>query len=304
MEEISKKKTWAIFFVLTCGGFLGGLIGGLSNVTKYRVVMPFTEKEVYLGTLGDCIVGIGASLAAYFFLSVLFKLDQDVGENNSASWFKILSISIICGYIGLSVLNSLSKNVEKMLVDLQTDVKKLPSQVQKSSYISVFISQARLHLDKGGKYEKNKKIDLAREEYEVVLFCTGEVLRREPNNIEAKNSKAAGLIRLAANGGKDAEPKIRQAFDILNKLINNYPRHPRAYYNRACAYILFKFKEEGVTTKVLEDLRQAIELDNSGYYAKLCKSDPDFDKVRKKSNDLNYSKLWAIVSKNEKGASK
>jgi len=104
--------------------------GALRPTPRGRTAVTLTYTKYDLGTIADIIVGIGGGIIIFNLVpqggdSDLFKslLNQPVSLGSAVSEvMKILALSLIGGFAGISLFDEAAKRISRQLEDTQTDV--------------------------------------------------------------------------------------------------------------------------------------------------------------------------------------
>lgn len=321
----TKEIAVVLIWVVLSGGFGAFLFGissrGATKKINRNLKIPFVEKPIDLGFVGDILVGIGASISILYFAAPLFNIK--IAGDGTDNIVQIISLSIISGFAGTQVLTSFSSALERRVEELSQElkeaqdfnqkitqkteqlgqeVKKTKDQVQETQKITekteqnmdlidfirkadenVFKVDQKIYAYETG--EADKKLDEARGLYE-------EVLEYKPNNVAALIGLAMVLKRKGYFEEAKKEEYLQQAIVNLDKVLEQLKGKPydtlkaRAYYNRACyKYLLLKENLGNYTIDdVLTDLQKAIDL--KSFYKELAQTDKDFDEQIKENKEF------------------
>ena len=69
---------------LCIGGGFGGFVASIRTPNDHSIRAPFFNKQINLGFLGDVLIGVGASLAAFAFVSILPSTSMNDGTDAKA----------------------------------------------------------------------------------------------------------------------------------------------------------------------------------------------------------------------------
>lgn len=236
------------------GGF-GGFAFGISTQSVYSLKVPFSNKSIKMGFLGDIFVGIASSIAILFLAVPLLNL-RLIDNQNYEDYLKLIPLGIISGFSGIRLLSGMSIN----LIEKITTIDKRIELVEIREKADSFLRHAEF-------LRTNKRFDQA-------FIFYKKALEINPNN-ELAAVGLAKAFRQKKMWGK--------AIDALSSLIKLNPQAERAYYNRACYKNLSNQYSKEV---VLEDLNKAISLFD--YYKSYSKEDEDFKNLY---DDLDFKKL-------------
>jgi tetratricopeptide (TPR) repeat protein len=300
-------RAFSVVGVVAIFGALGGFVLGMTYPAAHEITMPGLAGRSYpMGFLGDMLVGAGAGIGAIFLLGALFGVDLNKVLTNT-DWARLVSLSVLCGFMGIKLFEGFSHATEKRLSEAVGD--KIQEKVQASeqrlneSVDRQLTAYNYLLEGKKGIVEAKKLIhdgngisdsEKAQETIDRALLDLDHALLHKPNDTEAMIEKAKALALYAKNlpdGSKARKQRLSEAIQLLSDVIENDPDDPRPYYNRACYYSLLQTNID----QALKDLDKAMSGQES--YAKFSAEDGDLAYLRESQGP----ELARIVAQYKKG---
>jgi tetratricopeptide (TPR) repeat protein len=254
--------TFPLDFFLTAvlSGAFGGLIGSI-NVARPNVLsLPFVNRKVSLGFLGDLFIGVGASLSVQFAADALFGIHRNQGPLEMVEYMKLIAIGVLAGVAGNRLLAGMS---HALLNKLMAEQEQLEDKVEKMEQKNQLIRLGENDLRESryeaavSVFQRLIKLD---DKLEVAYIYLGKALKRQ----------ACTMADLAQRG-----QLLQQAIDVVSRVIEINHTNDRALYNRGCYKCLAGFAKD----KILPDLSRAIEIFEP--YKAIARADED------------YKSLWA-----------
>jgi len=288
------NKARYIIGIIALFGASGGVIVGITRSSSYRVRMPFFgEGLIEIGIFGDVFIGAVTSIAAFYVIGSLLGLGDKEYET-PAEWIKLISLSIIAGFAGLGLISNLSDQLVTKLTNVQSLVENVESGVvafRQANEAATQVREGIEKMNKGNALRKSATDDegLRNSEWSLrqALPRFSRALQVDPGNLKARVERAKVYSGLARTYTKmDAPNLVRpieffmKAIEVLDEVVEEDPRHARAYYNRACYRALLD--DETAALAALEDLELAIEQDP--IYLQLQGRDSDFDSLRNRED--------------------
>ena len=278
------------FFILlliisSLGGF-GGFISSLTSQTdnSYLIKLPsinLKEGEIRMGCLGNICIGAGTSLAISFLAFPLFNvnvenLNEQVNDrqlNLTSDFTAIVSISMVAGFSGKSLLESVSKSLIARIDELNYKTSELQNQINRDSDLESFFMEASNLLNKIEDVRNVTKTEQEKYVREAEKIYDG-ILEKSHNNEKA----LIGLARCLA-----LERKFKEAVNKLNEISIDNDRpilEARVSYNKACYKWLSideNSEEEYNIDQVFNHLRIAIN--KFPELKERAREDKDFEKL-------------------------
>ncbi|HEX8987687.1 MAG TPA: tetratricopeptide repeat protein [Rhodocyclaceae bacterium] len=108
-----------------------------------------------------------------------------------------------------------------------------------------------------------------------------DIVAQDPSDVQARASLALALSYTGEDG-------IREALELLDKVVADDPNNAEAWYNLACIRAIATFRQFS-DDEVLTPLKKAIDLDP--VWAQNLKTDKDFNRFRTAQPNVPYQKL-------------
>lgn len=262
---------WLVIVIISAA--FGGFVHGISRPApgRYTLVWPFSGKATEFGVLGDIFVGITAGVAIFFVMDSFFGLKTDKVDPEKI--LKVAGLGVICGYLGVTLLNQLSLIVfkriikdEKEIEQERTQLEMLKKRIQATSKAVDLMSLADAYWRWGQAQKDNTLLDRSLELFD-------EAIAADPTNPDHYIKKSFVYAEKAATA-EDKSLLYDSAIALTNMALKVDESCARAYYDRAC----YKQLKGGATADVLRDLETAIK--HNDVMRKLAKLDPDFKQLR------------------------
>jgi len=239
------NTTLAALFTVAAGGAFGGVVLGMVRETRYRIHMPGGNK-MEIGFFGDALVGIAAALSIFTIAGSILNISFDK-LNEPEEFIKIIALSVLAGFAGISLLQKLSENLINKVREINKDVEELKLKEKSSEFLA-----------RGEFLANNDQHDEAIEYFDLALSVDS---KNELSNI----CKAMSLKRVG---------KVQEAYDLMDQIIKGGSNASGAHYNRACYGALLGHN----LSSIINDLSKAIEI--SKWSRKGAATDSDFDSIR------------------------
>jgi tetratricopeptide (TPR) repeat protein len=180
-------------------GALGGLVIGFTQKTSYEILIPFTNNYyIEIGVIGDLLIGGLAAIAILFFLSPLLSQSLNKAEWETKTWIAIISISVLAGFMGISLLSNLSSNLFAKLNKVETSVGNVSRRVR----VVENLTEASIQIQEGvNKIDEAKLIKISKEDKEKLSLYKKDLLNE--------------FGRISKKSGEDEISKIANNF--INK---------------------------------------------------------------------------------------
>lgn len=244
MESYTTLIWWII-----AGGALGGLVSGLVKPSNLQLTL-WGGKRMKPGFIGDMVVGLTAAIAVFFLLGAVFIIDISA-EATLQDQIKILSLAVIAGFSGNSLLNRLSNNLLGSVSEKVNEMEGKLETINRHQKAKEYLEQG-IHLADNGDYTS------------AITFYN-LALTEHPYYSKALCRKAMSLKRL---------DQVEEALALMEDLLKHDATDASAWYNKACYRLLLGHEKKAV----LADLRKSIE--QLSWFKTLAKSDPDFTSLK------------------------
>lgn len=272
-----------------CAGAAGGLLASMNpaNHNSISLVGKVTPqnagtkvpREIYLGFIGDLLVGAAAGVAIVFFLGITAAhADEPVPP------LRLIPIGLMAGVVSKKALAGMSEAVIGKLVSETQHIREqqasLQNKLQNLDHVNELIQEGERYL-KDGEAEKDAAkragiFRLARDTFltaievdhihPVAYVCLGKALKR---------------LAREANDNAERLGLFREAIQATSEAIKLNPAYDRAFYNRAC----YKALMEADISDILDDLAKAIQLFSTNRV--FAQSDPDFASIASNPNFIS-----------------
>jgi len=268
------RRMAAIVLAIALAGAFGGLLAGMSTERCYPLQLPGGET-VEMGCAGDLCCGMGAGLAGVFVFGWLFGVEVKHFFEGS-KWLRMLGLSIVFGFMGISLLETLSSSTMRRLKDALGDEMAATNYVNEGKERLKEAFQLIEELQhEAAEPNREERLERARVMLDRSKLSLDRALSLRPDNEEAAIQKAkvvAAEGRIVQDPRRKTE-KLQEAEVLLSGVITKNPKNARALYNRACYRSLARQPQAA-----LEDLDKAIQLQKT--YADHAKADGDFQNLR------------------------
>lgn len=287
-NPIGIKPVSIYILVLSFGGGLGGLCYSLienkgylklCSIHRYEDDKDTEDKKkenkedekrpdvndkklgLDLGCIGDILIGIGSAFAVFLVLSGLVKLTKD--SIDLGNIFMLASLGIVAGAGGKYIFPMLVKKMQEMIDAKDTANKALQKASDTGDEAKKDHKESLIQLDRalvpiGNLYLDKENLGQAERSFNYALEVN-------PQSAEAK----VGLALIKRRQGY-----LEDAIKFCTDAIKIAPNFAIAYYNRAC----YKCLSEQPVKEILDDLKKAIELDES--LRKYARDDEDFKSIK------------------------
>jgi tetratricopeptide (TPR) repeat protein len=268
----------------------------INNLAESQYKVEFFPG-LYLGTVGDTLIGIASAFGVFFVLSGLVTIKNNFSEIELSAIFVLAGMGVIAGAAGKSIIkalvlkmkdmvdakdtaNAAAKNVEdaqKAIIDVHEKAKTLETKTTQNEEKAkndhqISLDALDLSLTSAGHALVDaKKLDKAEETFNKAL---------ELNKDSFRALVGLGRVRKRQND-------LSAAIDLCNQALKIRPNYALAYYNKACYESLLP---NPVIDQIIIDLKTAIGLDI--YYLNTAKADSDFDAIK---DNLEFKKLLGIA---------
>lgn len=263
-QELYQGKEIAIpFSLISIAGGLGGLAFAFtSGSSKNELTLP-GGQELYLGFIGDVISGAAAALAMYAFAGPLLSVDiTNLGEPSLL--FKVIGISVIAGFAGISLLRKLSSSLSAEAVKVNEKIDKISEAIDRRENSEDYVSQGDMFAEK--------------KEYPMAISYYNKAIKVDATNKEAYVQKGRALKR---------KHNYKEAIECINEALNIDPSYERALYNRAC-YRTLNGEYMKHKNLILDDLKKSIQ-----YFSDRkihAQKESDFDSIKDDNDFLEIIK--------------
>jgi tetratricopeptide (TPR) repeat protein len=259
------------------GGFLSALLNYRTSFSKDRSpnliegyflpcpLNPGNPKPIKIGFLGDIALGLGAGICSFIALAGIMGVNI-TRFSPPEELLRLTALGIIAGFMGPSLLKSLTVTFQTFLVKQETQLeeaeerrREVEERMQKYSYCLRLVQIG----DAFAKWD----------EFEKAIAKYDEAIAYDPTYMDAilhKSFVYAEQGDTELNEDKKKE-KYRAAAELAEKAIGIDREYGRSYYNRAC-YLYLAYGEEK-KGEVLENLRTAIK--KNDMLAEMARYDPD-----------------------------
>jgi tetratricopeptide (TPR) repeat protein len=250
-ETLIAAKTF--FLLVAAGGTLGGILNGINSKDNKLVlpkILPPSDQNprmVHLGFIGDIIIGVGAAIAVFLVLTNALNLAAGLKTD-----ITILSISILAGFAGITILKGMSEEfAKKVTKQIQPRLDSLETQIKEGDKSTSIYSEAYAHW-------KAKS-------YTEALEDINDAIDINPGIAKYYNLRAMVYRRL---------DRFDDAFNDLAQAVKIDPKYPLPYYNRAC----YKALKNKPVDEIIADLKIAFGLKAS--LVEYSQKDEDLGSIR------------------------